>query len=50
VAFRGTAPQGPGFWFPPTTIAPVSGTDRQWREEIFGPVIVVMPFQDEAMP
>jgi acyl-CoA reductase-like NAD-dependent aldehyde dehydrogenase len=48
VAFRGTAPQGPGFWFPPTAIAPVSGTDRQWREEIFGPVIVVMPFQDEA--
>jgi acyl-CoA reductase-like NAD-dependent aldehyde dehydrogenase len=48
VAFRGTAPQGPGFWFPPTAIAPVSRTDRQWREEIFGPVIVVMPFQDEA--
>ncbi len=48
VAFRGTAPQGPGFWFPPTAIAPVSRTDRQWREEIFGPVIVVMPFEDEA--
>jgi acyl-CoA reductase-like NAD-dependent aldehyde dehydrogenase len=48
VAFRGTAPDGPGFWFPPTAIAPVSRTDRQWREEIFGPVIVVMPFQDEA--
>jgi len=48
VAFRGTAPQGPGFWFPPTAIAPVSRADRQWREEIFGPVIVVMPFEDEA--
>jgi acyl-CoA reductase-like NAD-dependent aldehyde dehydrogenase len=48
VAFRGTAPEGPGFWFPPTAIAPVSRADRQWREEIFGPVIVVMPFQDEA--
>jgi len=47
VAFRGTAPQGPGFWFPPTVIAPVSATDRQWREEIFGPVISVMPFEDE---
>jgi acyl-CoA reductase-like NAD-dependent aldehyde dehydrogenase len=48
VAFRGTAPEGPGFWFPPTAIAPVSRADRQWREEIFGPVIAVMPFQDEA--
>ena len=48
VAFRGTAPEGPGFWFPPTVLAPVSEGDRQWREEIFGPVIAVMPFEDEA--
>ena len=48
VAFRGSAPQGPGFWFPPTVLAPVSATSRQWREEIFGPVIAVMPFEDEA--
>jgi acyl-CoA reductase-like NAD-dependent aldehyde dehydrogenase len=48
VAFRGTAPDGPGFWFPPTVVAPVSAHDRQWREEIFGPVIAVMPFDDEA--
>jgi acyl-CoA reductase-like NAD-dependent aldehyde dehydrogenase len=48
VAFRGTAPAGPGFWFPPTVLAPVSPQDRQWREEIFGPVIAVMPFEDEA--
>ena len=48
VAFRGTAPAGPGFWFPPTVLAPVSAEDRQWREEIFGPVIAVMPFDDEA--
>ena len=48
VAFRGAAPQGPGFWFPPTVIAPVSAASRQWREEIFGPVIAVMPFEDEA--
>ncbi len=39
---------GPGFWFPPTVLAPVSAQDRQWREEIFGPVIAVMPFEDEA--
>jgi aldehyde dehydrogenase (NAD+) len=48
VAFRGTAPVGPGFWFPPTVLAPVAVGDRQWREEIFGPVIAVMPFEDEA--
>ena len=48
VAFRGAAPPGPGFWFPPTVLAPVSAADRQWREEIFGPVIAVMPFEDEA--
>jgi acyl-CoA reductase-like NAD-dependent aldehyde dehydrogenase len=48
VAFRGTAPPGPGFWFPPTALAPVAPDSRQWREEIFGPVIAVMPFEDEA--
>ena len=48
VAFRGTAPPGPGFWFPPTVLAPVSADSRQWREEIFGPVLAVMPFEDEA--
>jgi len=48
VAFRGTAPGGPGFWFPPTVLAPVGAGDRAWREEIFGPVIAVMPFDDEA--
>jgi acyl-CoA reductase-like NAD-dependent aldehyde dehydrogenase len=48
VAFRGTAPEGPGFWFPPTVLAPVSPSDRTFREEIFGPVVVVVPFEDEA--
>jgi acyl-CoA reductase-like NAD-dependent aldehyde dehydrogenase len=48
VAFRGTAPDGPGFWFPPTVLAPVAREARQWREEMFGPVIAVMPFEDEA--
>jgi acyl-CoA reductase-like NAD-dependent aldehyde dehydrogenase len=47
VAFTGSAPQGPGFWFPPTVLAPVDAASRQWREEIFGPVIAVMPFEDE---
>ncbi len=48
VAFRGSAPDGPGFWYPPTVLAPVSLDDRAVREEIFGPVVVVLPFEDEA--
>jgi acyl-CoA reductase-like NAD-dependent aldehyde dehydrogenase len=48
VAFRGKCPTGPGYWFPPTVLAPVSSTDRVFQEEIFGPVVVVTPFEDEA--
>ena len=48
VAFRGDAPSGRGFWFPPTVLAPVSPTDRAATEEIFGPVVAVIPFDDEA--
>jgi acyl-CoA reductase-like NAD-dependent aldehyde dehydrogenase len=48
VAFRGSAPQGPGFWFPPTVLSPVSNEDRVAREEVFGPVAAVIPFDDEA--
>ncbi len=47
VAFRGTAPTGPGFWFPPTVLTPPR-TDRTVTEEIFGPVVTVLPFDDEA--
>ena len=47
VAIRGSAPSGPGYWFPPTVLAPVSNSDRAAREEIFGPVAVVIPFADE---
>jgi acyl-CoA reductase-like NAD-dependent aldehyde dehydrogenase len=48
VAFRGSIPDGPGYWFPPTVLAPVSNDDRPAREEIFGPVACVIPFDDEA--
>jgi betaine-aldehyde dehydrogenase len=48
VAFRGSAPDGPGYWFPPTVLSPVSNDDRAAREEIFGPVVAVIPFEDEA--
>ena len=47
VAFRGDAPTGPGFWFPPTVLTP-QRSDRTVREEIFGPVVTVQPFTDEA--
>jgi acyl-CoA reductase-like NAD-dependent aldehyde dehydrogenase len=48
VAIRGSVPDGPGYWFPPTVLAPVSNDDRPAREEIFGPVACVIPFDDEA--
>ncbi|MGE2835768.1 aldehyde dehydrogenase family protein [Mycobacterium sp. SMC-4] len=47
VAFRGAAPSGPGFWFPPTVLTP-QRSDRTVTEEIFGPVVAVLPFDDEA--
>ncbi|HEX9475549.1 MAG TPA: aldehyde dehydrogenase family protein [Candidatus Dormibacteraeota bacterium] len=47
VAFRGSAPQGAGYWFPPTVLSPVANTDRAAREEIFGPIAAVIPFADE---
>ncbi len=48
VAFRGSAPDGPGFWYPPTVLAPVARDRPAWTEEIFGPVVAVAPFEDEA--
>ncbi|HWD74893.1 MAG TPA: aldehyde dehydrogenase family protein [Solirubrobacteraceae bacterium] len=47
VAFRGSAPDGPGFWFAPTVLCPVDPQARAARDEIFGPVAVVIPFSDE---
>ena len=48
VAFTGEAPGGDGWWFPPTVLLARSSSDRHWREEVFGPVLSVMPFHDEA--
>jgi len=48
VAFRGSAPDGPGFWFPPTVVTPRSAADRVVVEEVFGPVVTVQTFADEA--
>ncbi|MCM3300371.1 aldehyde dehydrogenase family protein [Streptomyces pseudogriseolus] len=45
---RGKAPEGPGYWFPPTVLTGVRPDDRVAVEEVFGPVAVVLPFDDEA--
>lgn len=48
VVIRGSAPTGPGFWYPPTVVLPKSPNDRILYEEVFGPVVAVVPFEDEA--
>ncbi|WP_433463778.1 aldehyde dehydrogenase family protein [Spirillospora sp. CA-128828] len=49
VLIRGSAPEGPGFWFPPTVLAGPSCTALpSWQDEVFGPVVTVVPFEDEA--
>src|SRR6266508_2459757 len=48
VAFRGSCPSGPGFWYPPTVLLSRTGDEPHWREEVFGPVVSVRPFRDEA--
>ena len=48
VAARGSVPTGPGFWCPPTLLAPEDPDCPAATEEIFGPVAVVLPFTDEA--
>jgi acyl-CoA reductase-like NAD-dependent aldehyde dehydrogenase len=47
VAFRGCVPEGPGFWYPPTVLAPAALDERAFTEEIFGPVVSVARFVDE---
>ncbi|MFE2100542.1 aldehyde dehydrogenase family protein [Streptomyces sp. PTD9-10] len=46
-ALRGSAPDGPGFWFPPTVLTGEKHDSAAAREEIFGPVAVLLPFTDE---
>ena len=48
VAFTGNAPTGAGFWMAPTVLLPTSTAAASWRDEIFGPVVSVMTFDDEA--
>lgn len=48
VAFQGSSPEGEGFWFPPTVLTPSDPFAPSLRDEIFGPVVAVVPFDDEA--
>ena len=48
VIFRGETPEGEGYWYPATLVGPLSNDSRQAREEIFGPVAVLITFEDEA--
>ena len=48
VAFTGSAPMGSGYWMAPTVLMPKKTTAKVWQEEIFGPVVSVMSFDDEA--
>jgi len=47
VAFTGSKPPGDGFWFAPTVLMADSTSDRAYREEIFGPIVSVIAFDDE---
>jgi len=47
IAFQGNKPAGDGYWFAPTVLTPKDTKDRAYREEIFGPVVSVIAFEDE---
>jgi acyl-CoA reductase-like NAD-dependent aldehyde dehydrogenase len=47
-ATGGGRPRPQGFYLEPTVLLDVKPTDRCWREEIFGPVVCIVPFDDEA--
>ena len=48
MAFRGSKPEGAGYWFAPTVLEVTNVNDRTYREEIFGPVVSVITFEDET--
>jgi acyl-CoA reductase-like NAD-dependent aldehyde dehydrogenase len=48
IAFAGSRPDGAGWWLAPSVVTVDDPGTRIWREEVFGPVVAVMPFDDEA--
>src|SRR3989440_349417 len=47
VAFRGSAPDGPGFWYPPTVLLARDGAERHWRGGVFRPGVSGLPFDTQ---
>ena len=47
VAFTGPAPDLAGYWVAPSVVLTEDPAQRIWREEVFGPVVAVMPFDTE---
>ncbi len=47
LAFTGSMPDSDGFWLPPTVVLADDPAMPIWREEVFGPVVAVMPFDTE---
>jgi betaine-aldehyde dehydrogenase len=48
VLFKGSAPSGPGYFMAPTVLMAKGENDRCFKEEVFGPVVSILPFEDEA--
>lgn len=48
LAVGGERPCDKGYYLAPAVLLGVETTDVCWREEIFGPVVCVRPFDDEA--
>jgi len=47
-ACGGARPAGKGYFLEPAVLVDFGKGDRCWREEIFGPVVCVTPFDDES--
>ena len=48
IACGGARPQPKGAFLEPTVVLDVETTDRVWRDEVFGPVVCIRPFDDET--
>jgi len=47
VVCGGVVPDGDGFFYPPTLLTGVAQSDRVVQEEVFGPLLVVLPVDGE---